>query len=64
MATIKFKPPQVKRQFNGADYILTKIDFFKADAESEKIYHEKLGRDVQLVEEDGSWLIYTKIGKV
>ncbi len=64
MATIKFDPPKTKQTFNNAEYILTKIDFNKADAEAEKAYHEKLGREVQLVEDGISWLVYTKIGKV
>ena len=61
---IAIKPPQIKRKLDDADYILTKIDYSKADAEAEKAYHEKLGRVVQIVEEGGFWLVYTKIGVV
>ncbi|HXZ30409.1 MAG TPA: hypothetical protein VEG43_04520 [Dehalococcoidia bacterium] len=61
---ITIKPPQIKRKLNGAEYILTKIDYSKADAEAEKAYHEKLGRVAQIVEEGGFWLVYTKIGVV
>ena len=62
--TIINKPPQIKRKLNGAEYILTKIDYSKADGEAEKAYHEKLGRVVWIVEEAGFWLVYTKIGVV
>ncbi|MFH1381337.1 MAG: hypothetical protein ABIH70_00385 [Chloroflexota bacterium] len=63
MAQRLVQTPPSKREFDGQPYILTKIDFNKADAQEDESYHKQRGRKVKIVEEDGFWLIYTKIGQ-
>mgnify|MGYP001063069490 CR=1 FL=1 len=63
MAQISIQPARAKREFNGQQYTLTKIDFSKEDAKEDEAYHKERGRKTRVVEEDGYWLIYTKIGQ-
>ena len=63
MAKILVELPRAKREFNGQQYILTKIDYSKEDAKEDEVYHKERGRKTRVVEEDGYWLIYTKIGQ-
>ena len=62
MANISVQPVKAKREFDGKDFVLTKINYSEEDAVQDKVYHEERGRETRLVEEDGFWLLYTKIG--
>lgn len=55
--------PVVKREFDGQDYVLTKINYTKEDAEEDQAYYRERGNKISIIEEDGFWLIYTKIGQ-
>lgn len=55
--------PVVKREFDGQDYVLTKINYTKEAAEEDQAYYQKRGNKTRILEEDGFWLIYTKIGQ-
>ena len=60
---IKVQLSQIKKEFDGQEYILTKINYTKEATEEDQAYHKKLGRESRIVEEDGYWLLYTKIGQ-
>ena len=62
MAEIKLELSRAKRKFDGQDYILTKINFTEDAAKEDVAYHKERGRETRLLEEDGYWLLYTKIG--
>lgn len=62
MAGIKLELPRAKREFDGKAYILTKINYTEEAAREDQVYHEKRGRETRLLEEDGYWLLYTKVG--
>ena len=55
-------PLRAKREFDGQQYILTKIDYTREDAEKDGGYYQERGWLVRDIEEDGYWLLYTKIG--
>ena len=55
--------PVVKREFDGQDYVLTKINYTKEDAEEDQAYYRERGNKISIIEEDGFWLLYTKIGQ-
>lgn len=63
MAKISVEISQAKKEFDGQEYILTKIDFTKEAAEEDQAYHKERGREARILEEDGFWLLYTKIGQ-
>lgn len=63
VAEIKIELPRAKREFDGQQYILTKINYTKEDAKEDQAYYEGQGRVVKNLEEDGFWLLYTKIGQ-
>ena len=63
MAEISIQLARAKREFDGQQYILTKIDYTKESAEEDAAYHKERGRTPKILEEDGFWLVYTKIGK-
>ena len=63
MAQITVQPVKARREFNGEKYVLTKIDYTKEDAEADEAYYQKQGRVTRLIEEDGYWLLYTKLGQ-
>ncbi len=54
---------QAKRKFNGKEYILTKINYTEAEAKEDETYYTEHGRATKILEEDGFWLLYTKIGQ-
>ncbi len=62
MAQISVQPPRAKKEFDGQQYVLTKINFTKEDAAVDEAYHKERGRVAKTVEEDGFFLLYTKIG--
>ena len=53
---------KAKREFDGKGYILTKINYTEEDGKTDEAWHNGQGRGTKLVEEDGYWLLYTKIG--
>ena len=55
--------PVVKREFDGQDYVLTKINYTKEAAEEDQAYYQKRGNKIRILEEDGFWLLYTKVGQ-
>ncbi len=63
MAEISVELSQAKREFDGQQYILTKINYTKEAAEADQTYHKERGREARILEEDGFWLVYTKIGQ-
>ena len=63
MAEISIQPAQPKREFDGQDYVLTKINYTKEAAEEDQAYHKERGRETRILEEDGYWLVYTKVGQ-
>lgn len=63
MAQITVQLAQAKREFGRERYILTKINYTKQDAEQDEAYHKQHGRKTKVIEEDGFWLLYTKIGQ-
>lgn len=63
MAEISVQLAQAKREFDGQEFILTKIDYTKEAAEEDQAYHKERGREARILEEDGFWLLYTKVGQ-
>ena len=63
MAEIKVELAKATKEFDGKQFVLTKIDYTKEATEEDQAYHKKLGRESRIVEEDGYWLLYTKIGQ-
>lgn len=63
MAEISVEISQAKKEFDGQQYVLTKINFTKEDAEADQAYHKERGREARILEEAGFWLLYTKIGQ-
>jgi len=63
VAEISIQLAQAKREFDGQEYILTKINYTKEEAEEDEAYYKKQGRVTRTLEEDGFWLLYTKIGQ-
>ncbi len=63
MAEISLQVSQARREFDGQQYILTKINYTKEDAEADQAYYKERGREARILEEDGFWLVYTKIGQ-
>ncbi len=63
MAVIKIEPVRAKRKFDGQEYVLSKINYSKEDAENDQAYYKKRGTKSRILEEDGYWLVYTKIGQ-
>ena len=63
MADITLHPAKATREFNGKKFVLTKINFKKEDVDADEEYHKKRGREVITLEEDGFYLLYTKIGQ-
>ena len=63
MAEKSVELSQVKKEFDGQQYVLTKINFTKEAAEADQAYHKERGREAKILEEDGFWLLYTKIGQ-
>ena len=62
MAETKLEPAPVKRIFGGEEYILTKINYTEEAAKEDQAYHKERGRKARILEEDGYWLLYTKVG--
>ena len=62
MAEISIQLAPAKRELDSQEYILTKINYTKEDTEADQAYHKKRGRQTRILEEDGFWLLYTKIG--
>mgnify|MGYP006266651465 CR=1 FL=1 len=63
MGNISIPVTRVKREFNGQEYVLTKINYTEESAKEDQAYYQKRGNKTNILEEDGFWLIYTKIGK-
>jgi len=63
VAEISLQVSQARREFDGQQYILTKINYTKEDAEEDQAYYKERGREARILEEDGFWLVYTKIGQ-
>lgn len=63
VAEILGKPSQIKRKFDGHDYVLTKVNYTKEAAQEDQAYHKERGRKTRIVEENGYWLLYTKVGQ-
>jgi hypothetical protein len=63
VAKISVQPPKVKRKFDGLEYVLTKINYTRKDAADDQAYHQARGRETRILEEDGFWLLYTKVGQ-
>lgn len=62
MAEKKVVLSPAKRKFDGDDYILTKINYTEDAANEDDEYYKQRGRKTRVLEEDGYWLLYTKIG--
>jgi len=54
---------RVKRDFDGQEYVLTKINYTKEAAEEDQAYYRERGNKISILEEDGFWLLYTKVGQ-
>ena len=63
MGNISVPVTQTKRQFDGQEYVLTKINYTKEAAEDDQSYYQKRGNKPKIIEEDGFWLLYTKVGQ-
>lgn len=63
MAEIKLEPAPAQREFDGQNYVLTKIDYTKEAAQEDESYHKGQGRETRVVEDGIFWLVYTKIGQ-
>ena len=63
MGNISIPVTRVKREFDGQEYVLTKINYTKEAAEEDQAYYRERGNKTRILEEDGFWLIYTKIGQ-
>jgi len=63
VAEISIQPARAKREFDGQEYILTKINYTKEAAEEDQAYHKERGRETRILGEDGYWLVYTKVGQ-
>ncbi|MFC1939964.1 hypothetical protein ACFLXO_04685 [Chloroflexota bacterium] len=63
MAGIKIEPLRAKRKLDGQEYILSKIDYTKEDAENDQAYYKGRKIEAKILEEDGYWLVYTKISQ-
>ena len=63
MAEISLERAPAERELDGKRYILTKINYSKEAAEDDEAYHKERGREARTLEEDGFWLLYTKIGQ-
>ena len=63
MADISVQLAQAKREFDGQEYTLTKINYTKEAAEEDEAYYKERGSETKILEEDGFWLLYTKIGQ-
>ena len=62
MAGISVEPVKAKREFDGQEYILTKINYVEEAAKEDEAYHKERGRETRILEEAGYWLLYTRIG--
>ena len=62
MVEISLESAKPKREFDGQEYILTKINYTEEDAKADEAYHKERGRRTRILEEAGYWLLYTKIG--
>jgi hypothetical protein len=63
MGNISVPVTSAKRQFDGQEYVLTKINYTKEAAEDDQAYYQKRGNKPKILEEDGFWLLYTKVGQ-
>ena len=63
MGNISIPVMRVKRDFDGQEYVLTKINYTKEAAEEDQAYYQKRGNKISILEEDGFWLLYTKVGQ-
>jgi hypothetical protein len=63
MGNISVPVTQAKKQFDGQEYVLTKINYTKEAAEEDQAYYQKRGNKPKIIEEDGFWLLYTKVGQ-
>ena len=59
---ISIERSKTKREFDGQEYILTKVSYSEEDAKTDEAYHKERGREARILEEGGFWLLYTKIG--
>ena len=60
---ISLEPLKAIREFDGQEYVLTKINYTEEAAKEDGAYHKERGRETRILEEDGYWLVYTKIGQ-
>ena len=63
MTEIKVHPAPPRREFDGKQYILTTVDYTKEAAADDEAYQKERGRITKVIEEEGYWLLYTKIGQ-
>ena len=63
MAEISIQLAPAKREFDGQEYILTKINYTEEAAKEDEAYHKERGRESRILEEAGYWLLYTRIGQ-
>jgi len=63
MGNVSVPVTQAKREFDGQEYVLTKINYAKEAAEEDQAYYQKRGNKTRILEEDGFWLLYTKVGQ-
>jgi len=63
MGNISIPVMRAKRDFDGQEYVLTKINYTKEDAEEDLAYYRERGNKINILEEDGFWLLYTKVGQ-
>ena len=54
--------PKAKLEFDGKEYILTKIDFSEEDAKADQDYHKGRGKETRILQDGDFWLLYSKIG--
>ena len=63
MGNISVPVTPAKRELDGQEYVLTKINYTKEAAQDDQAYYQKRGNKTKLLEEDGFWLLYTKVGQ-
>ena len=54
--------PKNNRKFDNRDFVLSKIDYSKEDANTDQAYYKGRGTEAKAIEDGGYWLIYTKLG--
>ncbi len=62
MAQIKAETTKAKREFDGQEYILTKINYSEEDTKADEAWQKERGTQSRIVQDGIFWLLYTKSG--